>query len=224
VTNFEARIQQPVYPVLGLVMAAGYSRRFGSDDKRKALWPATGRTLLGQTLYQLQQVLDLVVVVIRPHDHPQALGVPDSCGIIRAEHAEYGLGASIADAFGVIQNSVNWQSLHSVALMLGDMPTIQPASIQQLLIRAGEQQIVRPTYRGEPGHPVIFGKAYWPSLATELRQHLENGARTIIRQNRQHLVYLAVDDPGVIQDIDTPMALQDKHKSGTTRYHHDPKS
>ncbi|WP_369856031.1 NTP transferase domain-containing protein [Candidatus Thalassolituus haligoni] len=203
-TNSEATVESPHRQILGVVMAAGYSSRFGAGDKRMARWPATGRTLLGETIHQLRQVLADVVVVIRPDDQPQSLGIPDDSDIIRARHAEQGLGASIADALGAIQASATWSQRHSLALMLGDMPTIQPTSVRQLLQRASRQHIVRPTYQGRPGHPVVFGRAYWPALR---QLPAASGARQVIQQHLSHVLHIAVDDPGVVQDIDTLEAL-----------------
>ncbi|MDO6680692.1 MULTISPECIES: nucleotidyltransferase family protein [unclassified Oceanobacter] len=185
-------------------MAAGYSRRFGAEDKRMAYWPITGRTLLGETLHQLQQALANLVVVIRPEDSPQALGIPGACQIIHAPHAAQGLGASIADALDVIQRSGQWQQSHSLALMLGDMPTLQPASVRQLLPYASEKQIVRPIYQGQPGHPVVFGRDYWPALQ---QLSADNGARQVLQHHQQQVRRVVVADPGVVHDIDTAAAL-----------------
>ena len=203
--------------VLGVVMAAGFSRRFGDDDKRVCVWPPTGRTLLNETLFQLRRVLTQTVVVIRPDDDPQTLGLPEDVRLLRAPNALEGLGASIADALTRIEQRKEWQGLSRIALLHGDMPAIQPETLRALLDHdrpsQGEypikthhdHQLIRPSYQGVPGHPVIFGRHYWPDLS---RLNGTEGARQVLRDHSGDCIELPVNDPGVIADIDTPEALR----------------
>lgn len=202
--------------VLAVVMAAGFSRRFGDDDKRCCVWPPTGRTLLHETLFQLQRVLAHTVVVIRPDDDPQTLGLPESVRLLRAPNASNGLGASIADALTTIEQNTEWRGLNRIALLLGDMPAIQVETLRTLLNHAypypdeceGEsqrnRQLIRPSYQGVPGHPVIFGRHYWSALS---RLSGTEGARQVLRDHSGDCIELPVSDPGVIADIDTPEAV-----------------
>lgn len=191
-------------------MAAGFSRRFGRADKRTAQL-ADGDTLLKRTLKQVITAFDgptgetQLVVVIRPEDRPEALGIPESCTIVRAPNAAQGLGASIADAVGTIQQDPKLNHIVSLALMLGDMPAVRANTLMELLTFGAADAIVRPRYRDKPGHPVLFGRTFWSDL-----QSIDGpeGARSVISAHKSALRLIDVDDAGVIWDIDTPQQLE----------------
>ncbi|MEG0245615.1 MAG: NTP transferase domain-containing protein, partial [Pseudomonas sp.] len=65
-------------------------------------------------------------------------------------------------------------------------------------------RIVLPLYQGQRGHPVIFGRAFWPAL---VQLQGDQGGRQIIQDNPQACVTVAVDDAGVVLDVDVPQAL-----------------
>jgi len=54
---------------------------------------------------------------------------------------------------------------------------------------------------GQTGHPVGFGKYYRQALGLK---NGDSGAKTIIQTHPQQIHYIETDDPGIIQDIDTP--------------------
>ena len=69
--------------VAGLVLAAGFSRRFGSDKRCARL--RSGQTLLGASLVLPCAQLEDVWVVLRPEDNSAALGVPVHAVVVRSE-------------------------------------------------------------------------------------------------------------------------------------------
>lgn len=75
---------------------------------------------------------------------------------------------------------------------------------------------------GRQGHPVVFGRTFWPEL---MRLTGDEGARSVLRSHRDCCVLLEVDDAGVLRDVDTPDALAARAspcKSGFTREHRPP--
>ena len=194
---------------LGLVMAAGFSRRFGGEDKRTAPL-AAGGTLLESTLVQLLPAFTaasgecLLAVVIRPEDSPSALGIPVQCPILRAPNAGRGLGASIADAMVRIREIPLMESVDSIAILLGDMPAIRAQTLSDLIHISRVDTIVRPEYNGQPGHPVIFGRQFWPQLCSVTG---EQGARQVVGSNISAVLTVAVEDPGILLDVDNKVAL-----------------
>lgn len=195
--------------ILGLVMAAGFSRRFGGDDKRSASL-AGGGNLLRRTLTQVRPAFTsasgdcLLAAVVRPEDCPSSLGIPEECIIVRAPNAARGLGASIADAMHAVGEMRLSLSINSVSILLGDMPAIRPETLSTLMTFSCADNIVRPRHHNRPGHPVIFGRKFWPALRA---LGGEDGAREVIAANTSALEMIEVKDPGVLQDIDTREAL-----------------
>ncbi|WP_028292762.1 nucleotidyltransferase family protein [Oceanobacter kriegii] len=206
--------EQKKHQVLGLIMAAGFSNRFGPDDKRKATWQNT--TLLGATIENTRQWLPNIAVVIRPDDIAYDLGIPRGTPIIRASNASNGMGSSISDAMAVLleggaANGALLKSsslpIHTIALLLGDMPGITESTFKRLVERSGSNRIVRPVHEGQNGHPVLFGKAYWPELAALTG---DSGGKQIVKRQQAQVDNLAVDDPGVLLDVDQPQDLIDQ--------------
>jgi molybdenum cofactor cytidylyltransferase len=185
--------------VVGLMLAAGRSRRFGADKRQAELAPGT--SLLSTSLDVAGACLPELWLVLRPDDTPQALGVPAGIEVVFSAGAEQGMGHSLADGMAALSAQ---SSADAVVILLGDMPWIAQATFGQLLSLAGADHIVVPTFNGEPGHPVIFGRRFWPEL---LQVSGDRGGRSVLVANPAAVRKVAVDDPGILRDVDTPAAL-----------------
>ncbi|WP_341937487.1 nucleotidyltransferase family protein [Marinimicrobium sp. C2-29] len=182
--------------IVGLIMAAGYSTRFGSDKRSATL--ADGQTLLQATTAMAQPLFHETYVVIRAGDNAAALEL-NSEAIIRAPETPIGLGTSIGVAFQHLLTHSHRAT--AAAVLLGDMPWIKPDAFATLLPKATENTIVRPIYDGNAGHPVIFGRQFWPELAG---LQGDMGARTIIQKHHNACRLITVADVGVLRDVDRP--------------------
>ncbi|MGH1449362.1 MAG: nucleotidyltransferase family protein [Pseudomonadaceae bacterium] len=184
---------------VGLLLAAGYGRRYGSD-KRKACLPA-GTPLLLASLRAAEAVMDEVWVVLRPEDDLEDLALAGHTRIVRCEHAHHGMGSSLACGVQAISQASDARAL---MLLLGDMPWIRPGTLETLLGRAAEDSIVVPLAAGRRGHPVIFGRRFWPEL---MALEGDQGARSVLARYREAMIPVDTQDPGVLLDVDTPDAL-----------------
>ncbi|MNJ57542.1 Purine catabolism protein PucB [compost metagenome] len=189
----------PCDQVIALVLAAGRGRRFGADKRRACLADGTG--VLEATLRAVMAVHSRVYVVLRPEDSPAALRIPPEVAVIRALHAARGMGASLAEAVSALADT----EATALAVFLGDMPWINAETQQCLYGSATRSTIVRPHYRGSAGHPVLFGRDFWPDLQ---RLDGDEGARKVLRQRCTACVGIDVEDPGILRDVDTPADLQ----------------
>lgn len=188
-----------IHSVAGLVLAAGVSKRFGSDKRQAYL--SGGKKLLQASLAVPCTVLSEVCVVLRVDDDPDKLNLPETVQRIHCGQSALGMGYSLA-------RGIQWLIKHShadaVAVFLADMPWLREITLQQLLIEASETQIVLPVFCGERGHPVIFGRKFWPELA-QLKG--DAGGWEVIRRNPQSQRTVELDDIGLVFDVDTPQAL-----------------
>lgn len=189
--------------VIGLVMAAGYSRRFGQRDKRCARL-ADGRSLLATSVANAEQAFPLLRVAIRAEDDTNVLGLAEHTPLIRLHQAHLGLGASLAEAVRALSQDTQLNSSEAVAILLGDMPWIKQETLLSLQRLATGNTIVRPCHAGKQGHPVIFGRALWPALETLSGNR---GAKDLIRDNADHCRAYDVQDAGTLLDIDAPPDL-----------------
>lgn len=180
---------------IALVLAAGRARRFGSDKRLARL--ASGQTLLAATLARALEAFDDVRVVLRPGDDPATLAIDGRVRVLWAEQADQGMGSSLAAGVRALEQS----PAPAVAVLLGDMPWVQAPTLKQLKALCNARQIVLPLHHGVRGHPVIFGRQFWPALAC---LQGDQGGKDIVRGAHDACVQVPVEDAGVIRDVDQP--------------------
>ncbi len=147
-------------PVIGVVLGAGKSSRFGSP---KQLLPFEDTTLLGQVVRNANaSSLDRVVVVLG-----RASGeIRASLDFGRAEvveNAAYGAGCASSLLAGL---DAAGEGCAALTLLLGDQPGVVPEFIDHAL---SEWRRTRPwasvcSYRGGPGHPFLFSREAFGEL------------------------------------------------------------
>ena len=182
-------------PVTALVLAAGSSSRFGSD-KRLACLPG-GQRVLDQTIQHCGEAgLDLLVV-LGPDDELLVEQLDDQ-GVktVIAASASGGMGYSLAAGAAAVDEKTG------IVVVLGDMPYVKPFTLRGVAERlAAGNGIVRPVYKGQPGHPVGFSAAYHRQLRALSG---DSGAQHLLHRHSGELLSWNVSDPGVIRDIDYP--------------------
>lgn len=114
-------------------------------------------------------------------------------------HAEEGQLSSVIAGL----NAADRPGVHAVIVTPVDTPLILPATVSALLTTFATRRplIVRATYQGRHGHPVIFGRGAFDALR---RADRAIGAKAVVRAHASSLVDVEVDDPGVLHDIDGP--------------------
>ncbi len=180
-------------PVGCIVLAAGSSRRFGSDKRQHRL--PGGKTLLEQTLDNVSQVFEQRVLVLRADDTDLAARHGDQWQIVLAVDAAQGLGHSLAAALPTV---AAWSG---AVVALADMAWVQPASFRAVQQAVRPDTLVVPFHCGQRGNPVGIGSTYFEKLTTP---HGDNGARALFGEFRDRVIRLELDDPGILQDLDTP--------------------
>lgn len=188
--------RKPEY--VGLVLAAGSGQRFGSDKRLAQL--ADGNSLLRATLLRAKEAFSDVRVVLKAEDDAEALAIPHGIHLVRAAHAKQGMGSSLAAG---IQSLANTQAT-AVAVLLGDMPWITLATLLQLRAHAHAEHIVVAYCDGQCGHPVLFGRRFWPEL---MQLQGENGAKALIATHAQQVIEVTLADRGILLDVDKPADL-----------------
>jgi molybdenum cofactor cytidylyltransferase len=185
--------------VVALILAAGQGSRFGADKRRAPL--PDGRSLLAHSVERALAVFDDVRVVLRDGERAEDFGLPPGCRVIHSPEAALGMGHSLAAGAASLVDS----KAQAVAILLGDMPWIALQTLRALTDAASASRILFPLHDGQRGHPVLFGREFWPAL-TPLTG--DEGARTVVQANRDRCITLEVTDAGVLRDVDTPDALR----------------
>ncbi|AQZ34738.1 molybdopterin-guanine dinucleotide biosynthesis protein MobA [Pseudomonas sp. LPH1] len=185
--------------VAALMLAAGYSRRFGGDKRRLVL--DDGRSLLAASLALPCSMLEEVWLVLRPDESIRELGLPASIKLVQHPLTAQGMGHSLAAG---AERLLAESHADAAAIFLADMPSIRLDSLETLIAHSSVNCIVLPSYQGKRGHPVLFGRDFWPQLATLSG---DTGAKPVLQQNPEAVRIVELNDPGVLQDVDTPADL-----------------
>ena len=187
-----------------LIIAAGFSRRFGSD---KRMFRMKGdEPLLIASLRPYRSVFANVAVVVRSTDSELTQLIASRLGralpiIVPTSQAQLGMAASIADG---VRALADWDYLF---LGLGDMPYVRAETLVALKAEMDRARIDRkpcivvPMSGDAPGHPVGFSREFFAEL---MSLSGDRGARSVIDAHPQAVRRVVVADAGVITDIDQP--------------------
>lgn len=185
-------------PIVGMLLAAGASRRFGSDKLTQRL--GNGEMLAVQACRNLLAGCDEVLAVVRPGSEVLAGWLEDEGAEVRfCASADLGMGESLAFGVQASRHAGGW------LVALADMPWIGPATIRTVAdaLRAGAM-IAAPVWQGQRGHPVGFSGVLREELAVLSG---DAGAKAVIQAHFDRLVLVVTDDSGVLRDIDRPEDL-----------------
>ena len=189
----------------GIVLAGGASRRFGGDKRLATL--RDGTPLMDRSISNAARNLPDVLVALRAEDEEletSLRGAGVAC--LRAADSGLGMAHTMAAAFSAIPN--RWDG---AMVLLADMPFIRDATYRLLTdsmqhgLATGRTPIVVPTFDGTPGHPVSFARRWFAEIQALTG---DEGARSVVKRRSAHVERVPVNDPGVLQDIDTRAALQ----------------
>lgn len=188
----------------GILLAAGRGRRFDPAGKQNKLLQRLpgGELVVAASARKLLAVCPRVVAVVPPDDG----GVADvlgqhGCEVTVCPEADNGMGLSLAHA---IRHCLIGQPPGQGWLVaLGDMPFVEPSTLHALARAIGEgAAIAAPLLDGRRGNPVAFGATHRDAL---LALDGDQGARRLLTSST--VTTIAVSDPGILRDIDSPSDL-----------------
>ncbi len=194
---------------VGILMAAGRGRRFdpaGARNKLLQVLPS-GEPVVVASARKLLAVMPRVVAVVPPRDGGVAALLAElGCEVTVCADADSGMAASLVHALRyALRHSLSAAGEAPAAWLvaLGDMPHVAPSTLAALrgALAAGAP-IVAPVHDGRRGNPVGFGHMHLDAL---LALRGDQGARRLLQTFP--VTEVAVQDPGIFLDIDTPADL-----------------
>lgn len=174
-----------------LILAAGFSNRFGSVKLLAKL--ENGLTVFEQTLQQLAAAVPDYRVITRPELSEALAPYCDNLHIF--QDAERGMGATLAFGIGLARA---WDTC---LVCLADMPMITSDVYRQIADASASDRIIVPNFAGQAGNPVAFGSTFYEELSTLTG---DAGGRPVLRQHPDSVLTLPVGSEAILQDIDTP--------------------
>jgi molybdenum cofactor cytidylyltransferase len=185
-----------------IVLAAGLSTRMGQFKPLLRLGPST---LLGHVLDALRQsgaVGDVVVVTGHRHEEVEA-AVARLPGVRCAFNTAYETGEMLSSVRTGIGALGDLAAGGGFLLALADQPAVAAATIRALVqtFHAHPAALAIPCYRGRRGHPLVLPAALVPEILALPGQET---LRKVVHGHLADATLVAVDDPWVLEDLDTP--------------------
>ena len=177
----------------------------------KALLGFRGETFVGRLMRVFSRVCQPVIVVLGYHADTLRPLVEDHAIIAINPAPERGQLSSLQAALAEVPEQCDGFLFSQV-----DSPAVSENTLDRLLAAFHSRPVgtllVVPAFEGKHGHPVLATR----EIAAELLALPATAmAREVIRRHISQTIYIDVDDPGVLTDIDTPQdyqALQQKAK------------
>ncbi len=187
--------------VAAVVLAAGTSSRMG---RPKALLRLADKPLLAHVLDSLRAsgLTEIVVVLGADADRiREEVPLEGARVVLNPDYAE-GMSSSIRA--GVRAAS---PMAEAFLIVLGDQPLLSATTIDALVARRRDThpRALVPTFRGMRGNPVMLDRSLLPEIEA-VRGDV--GCRGVLADHADEVVEVAVDDPGILLDVDTPRDLE----------------
>ena len=188
--------------VAALVLAAGRSTRMGPVNK--LLVPLRKRVMVRAVVERLEASSVRPIVVVTGHEADRVGAALAGTGVRLVRNPAYreGLSGSMRAGLAALP-----ESTEAAIICLGDMPLVASAHVEKLVAAfdpAEGREICVPVFDGKRGNPVLFARRFFEEMAA-VRGDV--GARHLIGEYDEYVCEVAMDDPAVLVDVDSPQAL-----------------
>jgi molybdenum cofactor cytidylyltransferase len=183
--------------VVGVLLAAGTSSRFGESNKLLA--DLDGAPVVVHAARSLCDAGLESVVVVLGHEADRVRAALADRDVTFVENPDYADGQSTSVRAGVAAAAD--ADADAAVFLPGDMPFVDPATVDRLVAayRAGLAPALAAAHDGRRGNPVLFDSSRFGALSAV---DGDTGGRSVLL-GTEGAVLLAVDDEGVLVDIDT---------------------
>jgi molybdenum cofactor cytidylyltransferase len=166
----------------------------------KALLPLDDSTFLARLIETLATCCEPVIVVLGGDSGAVQAALPKSASIVPAFNPDHQLGMLSSLQTGLAKTPDGSQG---VVFTLVDHPRLKVGTLQAVLRHFAQSgaEVVIPRYCGQRGHPVAISRL----VADELLAMPKSGSpKDVIRRHRSATAFIDIDDPAIVEDIDTP--------------------
>lgn len=199
---------EPSSTLAGVVLAAGRSSRMG---RTKALLDAGGEPFVVRAVTcLLHGGVGPVVTVLRSEAREVARAAQAAGSRIVVNPAPDdpdGGGPLSSLRLAIRALTESERDLDGLLLLPVDHPRVRSSTVRALVdsFRHSGAPVTVPVWRGRRGHPVVLAASLFDELLTG---DLPDGARTVVHRYGDERVDVEVEDPGVVDDLDTPDAYR----------------
>ncbi len=190
--------------VWAVVLAAGRSTRMGRENK--LLSTVDGKPMVVHTVAALKKCALGGITVVLGHQADKLRRALPARKLSFALNKQYreGMASSIRCGIAALDDTVD-----AALIVLADMPRVQPQTVASLIGALKPEEgrtIALPRYRGKRGNPVLFARQHFGEL---MALEGDQGAKELLVAHAEAIIEVAVDDAGVLVDVDTREMLRD---------------
>jgi molybdenum cofactor cytidylyltransferase len=204
----EPAAQPQVGRIAAVVLAAGRASRMGSN---KLVAELDGEPIVRRTVQAVLGSRARPVVVVTGHEADEVRAALAGLDVSFVHNPDFADGMSTSLRAGVAAAG----AVQAALICLGDMPRLAPAHLDAVIdaYRAGSpEDIVVPTCDRKRGNPVLWPQGYFSEIAALSG---DVGARALLERHADRVRLVAIDDPAILVDVDTPAALAELRRSST---------
>jgi len=193
--------------IAAIVLAAGRASRMGEN---KLVAELDGEPIIRRTVRAVLASQARPVVVVTGHEADTVAGALAGLDVQLVHNPDFAEGMSTSLRVGITAAG----TVDAALICLADMPRLRPTHFDAVIgaFRAGDPaEIVVPTFDRKRGNPVLWPRRYFAEIAALSG---DVGARALIDRHADHVRLVAIDDPAILVDVDTPAALAELRRGG----------
>jgi molybdenum cofactor cytidylyltransferase len=193
--------------IAAIVLAAGRASRMGSN---KLIAELDGEPIVRRTVRAVLGSRARPVIVVTGHEAEAVRGVLAGLDVRIVHNPDFADGMSTSLRAGLTAAG----AVDAALICLGDMPRLRAAHLDAVIdaYRAGEpDEIIVPTCDRKRGNPVLWPGRYFAEIAALTG---DVGAKALIDRHAEQVRQVAIDDPAILVDVDTPAALAELQRRG----------
>ena len=181
--------------ISAILLAAGQSKRMNGENKLAK--KIKGIPLIKCALNNiLKSSVNEIIIVLGYQSEiiEKLIDKNDKIKFVFNPNFETGMASSIKKGVENLSKETN-----AFFISLGDMPSINYDTYDQLIECKKNQKIIVPMFKGQKGNPVLFPKSFEKIM---LSIQGDYGAKKILENNKKQVLNIEINDPGIIKDID----------------------
>jgi CTP:molybdopterin cytidylyltransferase MocA len=191
--------------VPAIILAAGRSTRMG-HPKALLRIGASGPSFVDRLIGVLLAGGAAEVLVVGrsddtalAHEVERIASAGSSVRLVENAHADRGQLSSVVAGL----NAADRPGVRGVIVMPVDAPLVRVETIRAMLdaFDTRHAPVLRATYHGRHGHPVIFARRVFDGLR---HADPEVGAKSVVRAHAADSIDVDLDDPAIVLDVDEP--------------------
>ncbi len=196
----ERKLEQPLNKVACFILAAGMSKRMGSENK--LLKKYKNKIIINQTLKNHSESKLEKLNIIIGHDKESLNDTLKNfqIGVIENDNYMSGMLSSIKIINDYIDNEVT-----GIMISLADMPLVSSKDINSILdtfLLHDEKKICIPEFNGRLGNPIIIPLEIYKKIIQNENLLKDKGLKSTILDGKFDIVR-ARSSSGVLKDFDT---------------------